>query len=522
MIPLFTTEQIRNADHYAINRLGIPGIVLMENASLSIFHAILNSFPEIEDYKFPVGIICGKGNNGGDGFAVARHFINSGFETNIVSLGKESELKGDALTNFKIIKKLSSGDSETKLIFYKNSSSLVCLNNCGIIIDAMLGTGASGVLKEPYVSIISRLNSLDTIKIAIDIPTGLDLSSGSGEIIFDADLTVTLAELKSGLFYEKGYTHCGEIVKGSIGCGTDYFDSLNVTDYLIEPEDVLEGLPERKMNAHKYSAGKVLVVAGSSRLPGASFFTANSVLKAGAGACLLAFPKSMKILAQKKLESAIVYSYDDGKDGFLKSDNVNELNDKIKWADAVAVGPGLDRNPATIEAVVEILDKYPNKKFVVDADAVFALGKRRYKKLKLKNCVLTPHHGEFAEMLGIDISKLKSNLLKIGKKFAVETGSFLVLKGAPTIIFNPSGEAFINTAGNSGMAKFGTGDVLTGIIAGFMAQQTNVERAVVSAVYLHSLAADIMEEKKTEYGYTAEDIQENISTAIIFLRNSIV
>ncbi|MFH1196849.1 MAG: NAD(P)H-hydrate dehydratase [bacterium] len=519
MIPLFTSEQVRAADSYAINRLGIPGIVLMENAAINIFNAIMDNFSALS-VADKIGIICGKGNNGGDGFAVARHFINNGFDVNIIALADEKELTGDALINYKITKRVVEEKISSSIIRFRNLKDLKSFQDCSLIIDAILGTGAKGNLAEPIKGIVTVMNGIDAFKVSIDIPTGLDVDKSTGENIFDAHLTVSLAEFKRGLFYSEGFAHSGKVVKGSIGIGSEYFDELEVNDYLVEPEDAFIGLPRKKKNIHKYSAGKVLVIAGSGKLPGASFFTANSVLKSGAGACFLAFPTSIKTLAQQKLDSAIVLPYDDNTDERLKPDNLEELHEKINWADVIAIGPGLGRERDTQEAVVEILSTYPDKKFVIDADAIFALKNMSSKKIILAGQILTPHHKEFADLLGISIRELQSNLLEKGKEFAVDHSCYLVLKGAPTIIFNPEVESFINSTGNAGMAKFGTGDVLTGVIPAFISQSENLEQSLISSVYIHSLAADLEMEDKTELGFTAVEIMNRIPYSIKFLGDS--
>jgi ADP-dependent NAD(P)H-hydrate dehydratase / NAD(P)H-hydrate epimerase len=521
MIPLYSAQQVREADSYAINSLGIPSIILMENASRSIFEIITQQCAEYIENK-NIGIVCGKGNNGGDGFAVARHFINDSFDVRIIALGAEEELKGDALINFRILKNLLNEYPQSKLLVFDHSRELSILDDCSLVIDAMLGTGTRGAIGEPHKTIVEKLNQLNAYRIAVDLPTGLDLENSSGEIIFKADMTITLSEYKTGLFYGKGYINAGNIFKGSIGIGDEYYQKLKVSEYLIEPEDAFFGLPIKDLDAQKYSAGKVFVVAGSGKMPGASFFTTNTVLKSGAGACYLAFPDSIKTLAQQKLDAAIVASYNDESKQYLSKNNLDELSPKIDWADVVAIGPGLGREEETQNAVRQIMHSYKTKKFVIDADAVFALGKDEYKKVNLKGKILTPHHKEFASMVGIEIHELENNLLSIGKTFASENSCYLVLKGAPTIIFNPDGESFINSTGNPGMAKFGTGDVLTGLIASFLAQSEEIEDALISAVYIHSLACDLLMEEKTEFGFTASDIIEKIPYAIKFIINSFV
>ncbi len=522
MIPLYSTDQVRQADKYAINELGLEGVVLMENAARSVFEEIMKNFPELEP-EMRIGVVAGKGNNGGDAFALSRHLINYGFNVTLVLMANENELHGHAEVNYKILKNLISKVKGSKIIKFKSLKDLNAFANCFVIVDGILGTGATGSLREPYKSVVRKLNSFNAIKVAIDSPTGLDLHNArADEDTFVADLTVTFAQLKTGLFYEGGYKYAGKVVQGTIGIGNEFFEKLQIKEYLIEPEDAFVWLPVREEDANKYSAGKTLVIAGSSDVPGAAIYTTNVAIYSGSGAVFLAIPKGAKTTAQTNVNSAIVYAYEGDSGSYFSPETVSELNEKIKWADVIAVGPGLGRTEKTIEAVVKLLKKYPTKKFVLDADALFAIGKYGYKHLNLKNKVLTPHHGEFAQLLGITTDELKNNLLEYARGFATETKSFLVLKGAPTIILNPDGEVFINTVGNPGMAKFGTGDVLTGIIASFIAQNKRIEESLFSAVYLHSLDADLLADRVSELGITAEDLILNIPETIRFLNDSIL
>ncbi|MBX3007793.1 MAG: NAD(P)H-hydrate dehydratase [Melioribacteraceae bacterium] len=522
MIPLFSAQQVRNADALAINEYGFPSIILMENAARSIFEEILN-FAEHNLIIERVGIVCGKGNNGGDGFAIARHFLTNGINVHVVSLGGEEELKGDALINFSILSKLLKNYPESKLVVFNSTKDFSGFENCQIIIDALLGTGYRGELNEPYKSIVEKLNLNSSIKVAVDIPSGLDLDNSTAETIFEADLTVTLAQLKTGLYFGKGYVNSGKIVKGSIGIGNELFENTPTNSFLMEPEDAYDGLPLRKRDMHKYSAGKLLVVAGSHLYPGASVYTANSALKAGIGACFLAVPSSVSSVVLGRLSSAVVKSYNDNETGFLREENLNEIEELTEWADVICLGPGLGRHEDTLQAVREIIKSNKNKCMLIDADALYALSMDEYTKLNLKDKVLTPHHKEFADLIGISVQELEMSLLEQGSKFAKNTGCTLVLKGAPSIVFDNEGNSYINSVGNPGMAKFGTGDVLSGMISAFLAQsiyEKNILDSSISALYLHSLAADILEEKLTEYCLTPELLIDEIPSAIKLILRS--
>lgn len=520
MRPLYTAKQVREADNYALEKLNIPGSVLMENASRSVFEEILKNYKE-PDRNLYIGIICGKGNNGGDGYALARHFINNGYKVCIVSLGIYDELTPDAQLNYEIIEKLMNIYTESIHIDFEQIKDLNRLNECSMIIDAVFGTGFKGEVKEPYKGIIEKLNTMDPFKISIDLPSGLDADTGYGDTVFRADLTITLAETKRGLCFSRGYVNSGTLVKGYIGIGDEYFNFQEIEDYLVEPEDALNGLPVKTLDLYKYTAGKVVVIAGSGTMPGAAVYAANSAMKSGAGAVYLAFPDSIKALAQTKLDAALVFAYRDEGSEIFRTDNLNEIIDKVKWSDVTAIGPGLGREADTADAVIRLLEKTPGKKMVIDADALWALRNNRYQEVDLSNKILTPHYREFCELIGIDLKTLQKDVLFYGKEFSAKTQSYLVLKGAPTIIFTPEGDALINSTGNPGMAKFGSGDVLTGIIAGFTAQSDSTEEVLVSAVYLHSLSADLLLKEKTEFGINPSDIIENFPNAINFLRKSL-
>ena len=517
MIPLYSTKQIRTVDEYAINKLGIPGMVLMENASREIFEKIVASF-----VFNSIGFVCGKGNNGGDGFATARHFVNAGYKVKVFYLGYQNEMTHDCRMNFSILKKMEKSHSNLSIVKYKSAKTLSSIKNCDLICDALLGSGAKGKLREPFLSILHSVNRMQKFKVAIDIPTGLDVDAGYGEDIFHSDLTITLGGFKRGLFFGDGYLHSGEVEMGRIGISNNHLESISTKDYLIEPEDALNGLPKKAKGIHKYSAGKVLNICGSESFPGAAALTSKAALKIGAGASILAFPKSIRNLIQKKLNEVVVQTYEDDNNGFLSEKNADELLNKIKWADVITIGPGIGRNDKTQDAVRKVLRERNFKNIIIDADAVFALNRNRYKHINLKNSILTPHLGEFADLLDLPVTVVRKNVLKYGRNFADKTGAYLVLKGAPTIIFTPKGDALINTSGNPSLAKFGTGDVLTGTIAGLLSQQADIEKAVVSAVYIHSLAADLLAASKTEYSVLAGELLNYLPNTIKFLRKSIV
>jgi NAD(P)H-hydrate epimerase len=519
MIPLFNTKDVREVDNYAINKLRIPGIVLMENAAVNITRILLEHYKK-ESLK-KIAVLCGKGNNGGDGFAVARQLCENGINTCVLSISDEKNMSDDCKTNYVIIKNLAKENPSIEFFHLKEIDKFYNrVKNCNLIIDALLGSGASGALKEPILSIVKKINIINVPKAAIDIPTGLDCDKGWGEHIVNCDLTITLAGYKKGLFFNAGYLNSGMVELADIGIGVSLLNNVNTNTFEIEPEDALEGIPEKKKNVHKYSSGKALCICGSGKYPGAGALVSKAAIKIGAGASILAFPESARELVYKDIAEVVVEQYnDDGKDYFTPA-ALDKLNNRIEWADAVAVGSGLGREPETAEAIYKLLKEKKYKKLVIDADAIFPLNNNIYRKFVLKNVVFTPHIKEFSELINVSIDEISKNILAYGMKFCRETGAYLVLKGAPTILFTPEGNCCINSTGNPGMAKFGTGDVLTGTLVGLISQNEIIEKALISGIYIHSLSADILKVKFSENTFTSIDLIDNFGFTLNFIRKS--
>jgi len=516
MVPLYSTEQVRQFDSFAIESLHVPSIVLMENAAVNISRFILNKFKELKS----IGVVCGKGNNGGDGFAVARHLYNAGLNIKCIYLYNENQMSSDCLTNFSILKNLSKHRKSLKLIKLDKIDDLNRIKNCDLIIDAILGSGFSGELNQELQLIVKRLNSFKSIKISLDIPTGINSNTGYGDVAFKSDYTITLGEYKKGLFVSNAYELCGEVILEEIGIGLDYFKSIKTNTFLIENYDVYNFLPKRSKTLNKYSAGKVLVIAGSYDFPGASYLTSSAAFNSGAGATILAVPDIVRKFIYKNLPEIViqVYGYKNSKN--ITIDDYKNLEEKIIWADVVAIGPGLGRNDSTIEFVNFLLKQNKYKFCVLDADALFAI-KDKLNKIDLRKCILTPHLGEFSYLINVPINELKKDLLSFGQEFVKKFKTNLILKGAPTITFDKNGDSFINTTGNNGLAKFGSGDVLTGIIAGFLSQLKNQIQSAILSVYIHGLASDLIVDEKTEYSLMSSDLIKKIPYAIKFLRRSI-
>lgn len=514
MIPLFSNKEVREVDSYAIEQLGFPSLLLMENAASSLFTIISEKGFLDKTQTSSVGILCGKGNNGGDGFALARKLAFAGHKVTVLHLSDKKNLSPDASINYDLLLKSSSVYKNIKIKKYENVRDINLLRSCHLIVDAILGSRTQGELKGEIKNIVEAVNKFNAKKIAVDVPTGLNADTGYGETIFKADLTISLGELKQGLFFGEGYVASGSVEKGNIGLGDRYFADKLTQNFLVEQSDIKSFLPVKSRKLNKYSAGKVFLLTGSKGFGGAAVLSANGAFKSGAGAVVLAIPGSLQKIILGKRPETVLNFYGDRTTEFLSPEHYPSLHEKIHRADSIAIGSGIGREEATSEFVHLLLKNHPKKKIVIDADALYALRTNEYRNYQLKNCVLTPHLGEFATLIDVEKSLVEKDLLFYGKQFVKETKSTLVLKGPRTIIFTPDGKAFINPTGNEGLAKFGSGDVLTGMIASFIAQIHDVNHAVLSAVYLHGLAADQLKAKRSAYGFMASDLADQIPFAL--------
>lgn len=509
MIPLYTIEQARLFDQIAIKGYNIPSICLMENAARTVFD-VINKYLE-GNLNPTISILAGKGNNAGDGFAVARMLLSKNYKVHVFLVFPKDEIKGDALINYEILEKIS---VENKNLIIKNIDSHECLKtlkSSSVILDAIFGTGIKGDLPQKVSNLIEYVNTLDNTKIAIDLPTGLTNNS-TGKVVFNANCTISLGILKRNLFYARGYENSGKVIQGFLGTPNNIIYKLFTDTYLLEKSDVKKFLPVKNKIVNKYSQGKLLIISGSKDFFGAPQIVANSALYSGAGAVYLAFPEKYRNNLTSVIEPVVI-GYN-SKNGHFDTDALTEINELVEKSSVIAIGPGISKNHDTIEATYHLFSKYMDKIFVVDADAFPALKILLNNQVKLNNFVITPHYGEFANLLGITTDELQENLLDIATRFVNKTKCYLVLKGAPTIVFTPDNKIYINSTGNEGMAKFGTGDALTGIIASFILQSKIVEAGILSAVYVHSLAADLLSQNNTVYSVTASDIIKYYPVAI--------
>jgi NAD(P)H-hydrate epimerase len=513
-----TSDEMRAFDGYAINTLNIPSLLLMENAGKGVVQKMRERFGELSGKR--IYILCGKGNNGGDGFVVARHLLIHGSSVVVILNCKPSELKGDPLTNFQILKSLNnksrkSRESQESWLF-SSLNKLNMLQSPDFVVDALFGTGLKGELTGKFKSLVQWANVLPCKRVSIDIPSGVNADNGVAEgVAFNADLTVTMALKKIGLTLNQGRSYCGQLEVVDIGVPDNLPLVEKYQTFIIEQKDVQTSLPVRPFNAHKHSVGKIFVLAGSVGLTGAAAMVSESAMKSGAGAVVLGTPKSVYPILAKKLTEVMTEPLDSTGDGSVSESSLPVIQKHLDWADKFVLGPGLSRNKET-QRLIQHLVSTSTKPMLIDADGLNAIAENPscLKKRKAKEVILTPHTGELSRIIKLSADEIEKNRVEVARRVAKEFKLTLVLKGAPSVTATPDGKVFINSSGNPGMATAGSGDVLAGVIAGLWGQAMSAEEAAWCGVYLHGKAGDLAKAKFGEKCLLATDIQNYLPEAI--------
>ncbi len=511
---LATAELMRGFDRAAMTTAGIPGLLLMENAGRSFVEILERTRGPLAGRKTVV--VCGKGNNGGDGFVIARHIANRGGEVHAVLLSGRRSVGGDAKTNL---------DAALRMARLRGSGMHVAVVAAGrnptfppqpeIVVDAIFGTGFSGDVAGRELAAVEWINRSGAFVASVDIPSGVDASTGTvGNAAVKADLTVAMGLAKIGHYVGEGCDRSGAVHVADISLPPSLIRVGRDAVLRVLEADVAGMLPPRPRTAHKYSAGKVLVVAGSRAFTGAPLMTAAAALRSGAGAVVLAFPSSIQHAIARRVTEVIMAPVRESGSGSFGPDSVAGVLERASWADAVALGPGISREGETIAFVRELLLKL-DKPVVVDADALFALvGETALLKKKTSPVILTPHTGEFAALAGGTAGDAERFRVSAARDAARRFRSVLVLKGAPTVTADPGGSAYVNSTGNPGMATIGSGDVLTGLIAGFAARGMAAPLAACAGAFVHGLAGDIAAERFGAASMIATDIAACIPAAL--------
>ncbi len=506
-----TAEQMQSFDRTAIQGFEMPGLLLMENAGRAFVDALDRECGTVRDRR--VVVVCGKGNNGGDGFVIARHLANRGAHVQVMLLGKPDELKGDARTNYLIMRRMTGPDLECREAI--ESAALQSLPEGEIVVDAILGTGFIGEVSGIYRIAIELINSRRWYVASVDIASGVSAGNGAvGDVAVKAALTVTMGLAKVGHYVGAGADLAGKVVVADIGIPSSVFFFSGPGCYRVHARDVAGALPKRSRRANKYSVGKVFVLAGSRNFTGAPAMCAQAALVSGAGAVIVGAPQSIRGTLAAKLTEVIIEPLDETPAGTVAESAGEAIRKRVEWADVVVIGPGLSRNAETDRLILSLLSTI-EKPLVLDADGLNAAATDPSVFTKRPGeTVLTPHAGELGRLTGSSAAEIERRRVESAREAAGHFGGVLVLKGASTATAEPRGDVYLNSTGNPGMATIGSGDVLTGLIAGLRAQGMTSLQAAYGGVFLHGLAGDLAAAELGQRGLLALDILDHVPAAM--------
>lgn len=508
---LLTAGQMRELDRRTIEEIGLPGVVLMENAGRGVAELLDRRFAAL--HPGTVLVLAGKGNNGGDGFVVARHLLNRGWRVRTMVLAERAQVAGDAAVNLDALSRAGG-----EVAFAPDAERLLPLlrlvDDVRLAVDALFGTGLAADVAGPAAAAIDWLNASGLPVVAVDLPSGVDASTGRvlGRAV-QAEVTVTFAAAKLGHVLYPGATLAGELVVVDIGIPASLLEQTGDDHLLIDAEAAVPLLPPRPVTGHKGTFGHLLAVAGSTGKSGAAALAADGGVRSGAGLVTVACPASVQpVLAVKMTEAMTAPLPEVG--GALSLQALEEL--RALWAgkDALALGPGLGLAEETMVLVRRLVRECPLP-LVLDADGLNALAGHAeiLRERQGPPAVLTPHPGEMARLTGMTVAEVEADRLGAAREFARSYGVVLVLKGARTVTALPDGRVRVNGSGNPGLASGGMGDVLTGLLGGLLAQGLAPGDAAVLGVYLHGRAADRLARILGTAGLTAGDLLREIPAA---------
>ncbi|MGK2954530.1 MAG: NAD(P)H-hydrate dehydratase [Solirubrobacterales bacterium] len=494
--PVYDAAGMGEADRWAVDEGGAHSLDLMEAAGRGLAESAAASAG-----TGPIRIVCGKGNNGGDGLVAARYLAESGYAVDVILLAEPELLRPDAMTNYK---RLFGVD------IFDGIGSLARLKGSGAIIDAILGTGFEGEPKEVVAEAISRINEVESTVISCDVPSGVNASTGEAGLAVKADRTVTFHCLKTGHLVAPGKHLCGPVEVIDIGI-PDEAPKGEAASRITSR--VLDLLPRRGSESTKFSSGRVSVVGGSKGLTGAVCLAADAAIRAGAGYATVAVPADLEPIFEVKLTEVMSLGCGKSK-GYLDSAAKQEILDHLKDASAVVLGSGIGRHKDTAKLVRAVAAKV-KAPLVIDADGLGGLdGKLDQVKARKGATVLTPHAGEMGRLLGIDTAVVNAHRLRTAIDLANATGAVVVLKGDDTIVSDGDRVA-INDLAAPGLATAGTGDVLAGVIGGTVARGVEPFTAACAAVYAHTLAGRLAaEEVGSNEGVIATDVINSLPRAM--------
>jgi hydroxyethylthiazole kinase-like uncharacterized protein yjeF len=512
-VKILTAEEMREVDRLTSEREGIPSATLMENAGASVARFIETRFQAYRQRK--IVVLCGKGNNGGDGFVVARHLRNSGARPEVYLFAAPEQMQGEAAENCRRWQALG---APLRLIrsMAEWQKEKINATTTEIIIDALLGTGVSGPVRDLSGQVIADVNGRDakqpSVVVAVDIPSGLPADGGlaAGPIV-NADYTITFTAPKTGMFSSNANDHLGQLMVSEIGSSRALVEQVGKGRLAwSEPQEFENLARRRKPDSNKGNYGHALIVAGSYGKSGAAIMSSWAALRAGAGLVTVAIPEPALPIVAAHHPEIMTEPLSATKEGSisLRSFEQGRFQKILEGKRALGIGPGLTTNDETQEFVRQIA-KARSLPIILDADGLNAFTGRASELRNLTGFLaVTPHPGEMSRLLGRTIPEIQADRLALAQKSAADWNVHVILKGQFTIVAAPDGRAFINSTGNPGMSTAGTGDVLTGMLTGLTAQFGTQDwlRILAFGVFLHGLAGDIAYQESGEAPLMATDL----------------
>ena len=485
---ILTPQQIRQAENDA-NAKGLSFAEMMENAGRGCAEHIIKNHEPCK-----TAVLCGSGKNGGDGYVIARYLAEDGFSVSVYNLGNGNDALSAAM--------------RAKLPDSVREDPDDDLADAKIIVDAVFGIGFRGQLPEHIKNTIVRANEADAMRVAVDIPSGLSTDYKDGDVYFHADTTLTMLCCKPVHAYKPLCEKCGRLEIIPIGFGTDEIDPSLQTCFLSTDREIADLLPNKPYNAHKGTSGNTLLAMGSRKMPGAAVMAARGALNSGAGLVSLAFPDAAYNAVAPQLPECLLVPLQSDSNGGFDAANKAYFAACCNSFKSIAFGCGAAQEQGAEECLLTLLENY-NGKLLIDADGINILS-RHIDVLNRTNAqlLLTPHPGEMSRLTGKSIADINANREETAREFAVKHRCTVLLKGANTVIATPDGTVYINPTGNPGMARGGSGDLLTGVIAALLAQGLSATDAARAGAYLHGASGDIAAARYTEYAATIARITE--------------
>jgi len=502
---ILSNTEAKQVDQHTIHELGIPGIELMRKAGNFVSLKAKKILKDVPGSR--IDIFCGTGNNGGDGFVAACDLWEWGADIRVWIIGDPVKISGDAKHFYQQCQQ-----AEIRIQAIQKSEQLELIDRlpeADLIIDGLLGTGLRGEVRGLIRTIIETINQARRPVLAIDIPSGILGDTGQvGGLAVRAIKTVTMGFLKRGLLFSPGREYAGEVVLADLGYPARSYTVLETETSLIRKEEVHGMLPPIARDTYKHRRGKVLLCAGSAGMTGAAILAAQGASRSGAGLVVAAIPASLNPILETQLTEVLTLPVDESEQQTFSADSLVQVKERLEWCDVVALGPGLSDDPEALAFSIRLLRQSKNKRVIIDADGLHALPQNMELLEQLEEVVLTPHYGEFAQLAGTSIAAVRENPIEAARQFVRQHAVTLVLKGAPSIVVAKDLTTAVNSSGNPALASGGSGDVLTGMIAAFLAQGMPAYEAACSAVFLHGTAADLGRMDLGIRGFVASDLIE--------------